>query len=186
MFAFLLFSSLSEANSCKICQNTCRAIRNGLKNGYSDKDMITKYKKICDKLEGKESKYCNGVFENFESILFDLGKNMKTNKICEKHSLCENSIHDKMVEVPNFFNISEMYSGMWCSACTSFVDWMRPSVEGVSVTTVKKFLNDMCPKYPNFQDFCKTITEQQIKIFVHGVINGVTTQQFCQWVKYCP
>ena len=182
MFVFYLINSLSVSKSCTICQTTCKALNTGLNAGFSSKIMIDEVKNQCAKQPKEIQNACLAPINNYNLVVSELKKNVTPETICSKYSLCD----PKEAEWSLFDEFSKMNEKMWCSTCKSFVDWLRPSVEGMSISSIRNFLKNSCSNYPNFKEFCKTITDQQIKILVQGILNGYTTLEFCQWVKYCP
>ena len=185
MFVIYLTSIVSISQSCKTCQTTCRAIRMLMKSGQSIDQIIDFVGKKCTYLSKEYQESCTKIINNIEKVMSNLENNIQSEKICEKYHLCEPTIVPRILDSNYVYDPSIIDNGFWCSSCTKFIDWLRPTAEDVSFKTVKKLVVETCPKYSMFKDFCKTITDQQITSLVQGILNNIKTDKICSWIKYC-
>ena len=88
MFLFLIINIYS-LNSCNICQDSCRNVRNYLKLGYNNELIIENLENLCKNYPKKYQPSCINIIYNLDLIILNLNENQKSIDICINNKLCD-------------------------------------------------------------------------------------------------
>lgn len=178
----LFVACAASSIECYGCQQGCRLIRMGLKEGVPEKIMVKKLYQMCVQSLPQFTKGCNIVYENALDIIEMIQNGADSMTVCRKYGLCfdRSSYSRNSARVP----VIEA-DGVKCEVCKKFISWAVDNLSEVSFKSLHNLINTKCPSIPYLRDFCATITDEQIHEIISLIQNQLQPERVCTWIRLC-